>query len=226
MGTITTRSVESELMLDNTQCDQYNNADRSILKRIFLQEIRNNFKIKGSIADLGCGPADYSILLYDTFQEVYYIDAYDGSPSMIEIAKHNLNRYSTNRRINLINKMFDEIYGKYDIIFSTNTLHQLHDPNVFWKTIKRLSKTDSSIFIMDLVRPNKTEDIDRIIHIYEDEQIGGPLFLEDFRNSLLAAFTVDEIKEQLNDHGFDSSLIKVRENPFLSVWLFSQKMPL
>jgi ubiquinone/menaquinone biosynthesis C-methylase UbiE len=224
MGDLTNRILEPELMLDFDQCNQYNTANRVNLRNIFLEEINNNFIIEGTIADLGCGLADYSIELYDRFQNIDYIDAYDGSSTMLEIAKSNLDQSKKVRKIKLINKLFNDIDEKYDIIYSNNTLHHLHNPDDFWKTIRRLSKPNSSIFIMDLIRPKNTKTLDNLVYMCDEGKIGGELFLNDFRNSLLASFSIDEIKKQLSDNGFDSSLIKINERSFESIWTFAQNM--
>ncbi len=66
---------------------------------------------------------------------------------------------------------------------------------MFWSEVKRLGKPGAAVFVMDLTRPASPADARQIVErVSADED---PILKEDFYNSLCAAFTVDEVREQL-----------------------------
>ena len=85
----------------------------------------------------------------------------------------------------------------FDGVISNSLLHHLPNPNVFWEEIKHLGKNGTAVFIMDLLRPASKETARAIVEQYASNE--HPALKEDFYNSLLAAFTLDEIKAQLKE---------------------------
>ena len=85
----------------------------------------------------------------------------------------------------------------FDGIISNSLLHHLPNPNVLWEEIKHFGKSGSAVFIMDLLRPDLPQKAKELVEQYSGNE--PPILKEDFYNSLLAAFTLDEIKEQLKN---------------------------
>ncbi len=78
-------------------------------------------------------------------------------------------------------------------------LHHLPDPQVLWSEVRRLGKRGAAVFVMDLVRPDSPFEAREIV-----ERVAGkehPVLKEDFYNSLCAAFTVSEVRSQLQSAG-------------------------
>jgi len=195
------RILEPEIMKDYEQCNQYYRAMRD---PIFEIVIKNLPKLVGEVADLGCGPGELLKILQKKYLDIK-IDGYDGSETMLNIAKRYLKGLD---RINLIHLNFENIQKKYDTIISVNTLHHIHDPNKFWKTVKRISKENANIFVLDLIRPNCLSDVYDILEetiIYKDDII----FKEDYRNSLMAAFTPEEILKQIEGSNLNLKVISL-----------------
>jgi hypothetical protein len=65
--------------------------------------------------------------------------------------------------------------------------------------IKKYAQPETGIIIMDLLRPESTEAAKQLVKTYADNE--PPILQQDFYNSLLAAFTLDEIKAQLKQAG-------------------------
>lgn len=195
------RIAESEeLMLSEHQCNEYSNTDRHRLRNFFVKRLTSSYTLTGVIADLGCGPADYDVEISKFFPDII-IEAIDGSAPMIDIANKNTKGISN---IVVKHQMIENIDNTYDAIISANVLHHFFEPDAFWNTIKNISKKNTKIFIMDLVRPSNADSIDAIIK--ECANDFPQSFKDDFRDSLKAAFTVEEIKSQLEKHDLDLSI--------------------
>lgn len=190
------RILEPELMIDKHQCKQYSLAP----KDEFFTVIENFLpkQIENKMADLGCGPGDFTNLLACKYNSVQ-IDAFDGSQEMLQLARENFYRYYRTEKIDnicFVNSYIEHIRQEYDFVFCANTLHHLHNPTSFWKTIQRITK--DKFMVVDLVRPQSKLQLEKIIQPYKkpNKRFIGPEFLQDLTNSLRAAFTIEEINYQ------------------------------
>jgi len=83
----------------------------------------------------------------------------------------------------------------YDAILSSNFLHHLHEPAALWETIRRYARHGTLVFVTDLFRPPNRVAAERLVERYATAE---PAILQrDFLNSLLASFTVEEVRKQL-----------------------------
>ena len=193
------RILEPEIMFDEIQCLQYYYG---VPNYVYYEKLNlfSNDILKGTVGELGCGPAVFTKILRDKYPFIE-IDAYDGSATMLKLAKNHIGDLD---RINLVQEMIENIDKKYDTIISLNTLHHIHDPNIFWNTVKRMSKQNSKILIIDLVRPQDENSVEEIVNRVLGTFSENLLFRQDFINSLKAAFTKEEVEKQLK--GLDCSV--------------------
>ena len=193
-------------MNDQKQAIAYANADFEEPHNNFIDLLKlslgNNFEKRSNTIgiDLGTGAADIAIKLALKFPSIK-IDAVDGSIAMLDEAKKAISRFGLSDRIYLINSPIQEISlaeKDYSIIFSNSLLHHLHDPFVLWKLIKN-AKGNPKVFIMDLIRPKNSKQVEELTNQYAENE--PEILRRDFKNSLKAAFTIDEVKLQLYDAG-------------------------
>ena len=193
-------------MNDQKQAIAYANADFEEPHNNFIDLLKlslgNNFEKRSNTIgiDLGTGAADIAIKLALKFPSIK-IDAVDGSIAMLDEAKKAISRFGLSDRIYLINSPIQEISlaeKDYSIIFSNSLLHHLHDPFVLWKLIKN-AKGNPKVFIMDLIRPKNSNQVEELTNQYAENE--PEILRRDFKNSLKAAFTIDEVKLQLYDAG-------------------------
>jgi len=191
-------------MNDQKQAIAYANADFEEPHNNFIDLLKlslgNNFEKRSNTIgiDLGTGAADIAIKLALKFPSIK-IDAVDGSIAMLDEAKKAISRFGLSDRIYLINSPIQEISlaeKDYSIIFSNSLLHHLHDPFVLWKLIKN-AKGNPKVFIMDLIRPKNSKQVEELTNQYAENE--PEILRRDFKNSLKAAFTIDEVKLQLYD---------------------------
>ena len=183
-------------MESNEQALSYATADFSLANNIFLSNFFESASINNQtkILDVGCGDGEIPIKIYQKMK--CQLTAIDGSENMLKQfilkkEKNNINTIKTYKK--LINqKLFPERF--FDIIINNSVLHHISDVPLFWKTLIRLIASNGKIYLMDLVRPKTNLELKSKLIKY-----GGtdPILLKDFENSLRAAYTVNEVKEQL-----------------------------
>ncbi len=76
-------------------------------------------------------------------------------------------------------------------------LHHLPDPQVLWSEVRRLGRPGAAVCVMDLMPPGNSRR--RRTRLSSASRVREhPLLKTDFYNSLCAAFTADEVREQLS----------------------------
>lgn len=198
------RVLEPELMLNLDQAAAYAAASFEEPHRKCMALLFENFLgiCPKLVLDLGCGPGDITHRLarmYPTSQVV----GVDASPAMLSLA----NKRRIIERVG--NLEFVEgripdlpqniVEAKWDLIVATNILHHLPDPSVFWRMLKQNNWTRIPFFLSDLHRPEDEEMVKWCVNEYAREE--PEIHIEDYRNSLRAAFTLDEIDAQLHAAG-------------------------
>lgn len=199
------RIPEPELMDSLDQARAYAEADfeepNNLFIELFLERFRG-LKLNGTILDLGCGPADIPIRFLKEFPECE-IHAVDGSGAMLFFAKIRIGREppEIQKRIKLIQAFIptDALpLDEYDAVISNSLLHHLKYPYSLWKTIKQYACKGAPVMVMDLMRPDTTEQASMIVEKYSYNE--PEILKKDFFNSLCAAYTVEEITEQLQNN--------------------------
>lgn len=203
------RIVEPELMLDSDQVISFAKGKKDYSIEGFISAYKKyvNFE-SGTIVDLGSGTGEYLVALEKEFPNLK-IFGYDGSSSMTNYAKQYVQEQKSFVEVNCLE--FKYILQKADCVVSTNTLHHLHDPKVFWEAVKRVS---NRCLIMDIVRPDTNEQAELIVEQYANNE--PELFKQDFYNSLLAAFSLEELVEQISDTQLKVDMIPGRFNTLKS----------
>lgn len=85
----------------------------------------------------------------------------------------------------------------YHVIISNSLLHHLKNPFNLWETIHNHAKPYAHIFVMDLIRPVDEQTVQFLANEYAANE--SDVLKQDFINSLRAAHTVKEVKQQLKE---------------------------
>ncbi len=207
------RILEPELMDDPLQAEVYARADFAEENQGFVDRFREHFPdfSGGRVLDLGCGPADIPIRfarLYPACQVV----GIDASAPMIRLGEQAVKQAGLSDRITLSCERIDAVPGARiaDAAMSNSLLHHLPNPLQFWNKLRLLVKPGSPVLVMDLLRPDSPEEAQAIVDRYA---AGEPDMLRrDFYNSLLAAFTEDEVTTQLARMNLTRLLIDIPDD--------------
>jgi 2-polyprenyl-3-methyl-5-hydroxy-6-metoxy-1,4-benzoquinol methylase len=207
---MTDRVLEPEVMDDDAQVLAYAQADFSTENQGFVDRFREYFPefTQGHVFDLGCGPGDIPIRFARAVPGCR-ITGVDASAPMIRWAEQAVARAGLSERVSFRCERFQDLAGanQADAVISNSLLHHVPNPLQFWHKVRVLVKPGSPVLVMDLLRPESPEAAQAIVDRYA---AGAPAILRrDFYNSLLAAFTEDEVAAQLAELNLTGLLVDV-----------------
>jgi 2-polyprenyl-3-methyl-5-hydroxy-6-metoxy-1,4-benzoquinol methylase len=207
------RILEPELMEDEAQVLAYAQADFDEENQGFVERFRDYFPdfSEGRVLDFGCGPADITIRfakLYSACQ----VTGVDASAQMIKMGNQAVRQAGLSGRITLRCERFEVIAGANvaDGAIANSLLHHVPNPLLFWNKLRQLVKPGSPVLVMDLLRPESPEEAQAIVDRYAANE--PEVLRRDFYNSLLAAFTEDEVTTQLARMNLTRLLIDVPDD--------------
>ena len=207
------RIPEAELMEDEEQAKAYAFADFSVAHHLFIKNFQQKFadinsSLNDVVLDLGCGSCDITRRFSHAYPDAGF-HAIDGAAAMLKHAAELNEQENLTHKIKLVQGCLPDIklpQQFYHLIISNSLLHHLHDPFVLWKTIQQHVKPYAHVFVMDLIRPVDEQTVKFLSDEYiknESDQLKT-----DFENSLRAAFTIDEVRQQLDETGLEKLMVE------------------
>lgn len=207
------RKLEPELMDDPAQVEAYAAMDFSGENQGFVERFKEYFPefSQGTVLDLGCGPGDIPIRfarLYPTCQVI----GVDASAPMIQLGEQAVRQAGLADRITLRCERYEAVAGAriVDAVISNSLLHHLPNPLQLWQKIRQLVRPGAPVLVMDLLRPESPEAAQAIVDRYARD--APDILRRDFYNSLLAAFTEDEVTTQLARMNLTRLLIDIPDD--------------
>jgi trans-aconitate methyltransferase len=215
------RVPEPELMLDETQAVAYASADFAEPHNRcvdLLSKKHPDLPSHGRALDLGCGPGDMTVRLARALP-AWTIDALDGSPVMLDLAREAAARNGVQSRLRFSEAVIP--HGAppdtgYDLIFSNSLLHHLEEPRALWSGLIRWGRPGSFVFVADLMRPESEAEARGLVERYASSE--PEVLQRDFYNSLRAAYRPEEVRVQLADAGLGHLALEVISDRHFVVW--------
>jgi radical SAM superfamily enzyme YgiQ (UPF0313 family)/SAM-dependent methyltransferase len=178
--------------------------------RDFISHFRRVFpndRVDGHVLDLGCGQGEVTFLFARAFPRCR-IDGVDAAEVMVAQAQRKMRERQEERlrfsRVSLPDEAAPEEI--YDCVISNSLLHHLPLGQVMWQAARRYARSGAPVFVMDLVRPSTREQARGLVDKYGKEL--HAVVRRDFFNSLLAAYTLDEMRGQLDVAGLGSFVVE------------------
>lgn len=207
------RVTETELMQGEEQAKAYAFADFSIPHNLFIETFQQKFTDISSsfndvVLDLGCGPCDITRRFAAAYPDADF-HAVDGSAIMLKYGAELNEKANLSPRIKLIEACLPKAglpQQYYHALISNSLLHHLHNPFVLWETIQQHAKPFAHIFVMDLIRPIDEQTVKFLSNEYIVNE--PDILKQDFENSLRAAFTAKEVRQQLDEMGLTNLKVK------------------
>jgi len=217
------RKLEPEVMDEKANAEAYAKADFSEVNQRFVDGFLATYPQcrSGRVLDLGCGPADIPIRLAQTARQIMIV-AVDASEPMLGWGRDAVHEAGLESRVSLVLAKLPDLPSlpPFDAVISNSLLHHLPDPGVLWDCLRAAGKPGAAVYIMDLFRPVSEERARQIVESNASDE--DPILKKDFFNSLLAAFTPDEVRAQLAAAGL--SRLKL-ELPSDRHWLVTGHLP-
>lgn len=151
------RQLEPEVMESAEEAAAYDELERlygEILFQGFVESALRMGVTQGRVLDVGAGPGRIAIRLA-RLNPRFSIDAIDLSRNMLALAARNAQEAGVGERIRCSIGDAKRIpFGDqtFDLVLCHNMLHQLAEPLVALKEIKRITKPDGAILVRDVRR--------------------------------------------------------------------------
>lgn len=195
------RILEPEVMDNPQEASEYDAMDFLEVNSAFAQRAITLAPKVAKVLDAGTGTARIPILIAQQRPQ-WEIIGIDLAKSMLELGKKNLETAGLQQQISLALvdvKRMPYLNASFDVVLSNSLLHHLSDPMLFLKEIKRILKPGGAILLRDLLRPENEEVMNAMVAEVDAKYSEHQTQL--FRNSLHAAFTLDEIHQLIQQAG-------------------------
>ena len=218
------RIPEPEVMNEPLQVDAYaaadfSGTDQAMVERIsmLLQSSGASFAAQARLLDLGCGPGNITARLAKRWPSCSVLGL-DAAERMIAVADDRRRAAGLSRERLRYGQALLPIHRAdqpADLIVSNSLLHHLHDPQQLWSSLIPLASPHCLVLHRDLRRPDSEASIDRLCQCHVAD---APLVLQrDYRASLHASFTLEEVKSQLQYAGLGYLKVVGVEDRYLEV---------
>lgn len=215
------RIPEPELMNEATQARAYAEANFTEPHNYCIELLRNSLPDlppTGIALDLGCGSGDITIRFTCAFSG-WRADGLDGAMAMLNYGNAAVQAAGLGDRIQLIKAYLPKgaaPQDHYELIFSNSLLHHLAEPSILWQSIHRWARPGTWIFIMDLLRPDTSDIATQFVRQYAANE--PDILQRDFYNSLLAAYTIQEVQTQLQQAQLAHLSVRSVSDRHLIIW--------
>lgn len=195
------RILEPEVMDSAEEAVEYDAMDFTEVNTAFAKRAIELASTSAIVLDAGTGTARIPILICQQRPQ-WHITGIDMAKSMIEIGRKNVDKAGLQQHITLEladAKRLPYRDEQFDMVISNSLIHHLPEPLPFLQEIKRVMNRDGAILLRDLIRPESAEIINNLVDSIGEEYDEHQKKL--FRDSLYAAFTLDEVKALIQQAG-------------------------
>jgi ubiquinone/menaquinone biosynthesis C-methylase UbiE len=195
------RILEPEVMDTWEEAIDYDSMDFTEVNTVFAQSAINLGPKIGKILDAGTGSARIPIMIAKLSPQ-WHLTCIDLSANMLKVAAMNVENAGVKSQVKLElvdAKKMPYHNQEFDMVISNSIIHHLPDPLPFFREVKRLLKPNGGLFLRDLLRPHDQETTEHLVEMYTGDC--NPRQKQLFRDSLYAAFSLDEITQMLAEAG-------------------------
>lgn len=197
------RVLEPEVMDTPEEAIEYDAMDFTEVNAAFAQHAIELGPKSGIVLDAGTGTARIPIAICQQCPQ-WQIIGIDLAQTMLFVGSKNVQQAGLQKQISLEivdSKLLPYPDEHFEMVISNSLVHHLPDPLPFFLEAKRVLKPNGAILIRDLIRPadeaTMNAMVDSIGTEYDEHQ------KKLFRDSLHAAFTLDEVNELMQKAGLN-----------------------
>ena len=193
------RIPEPEYMDIDEEADAYAAADFDEVNTAFVRDVLEFYgtRVAPLALDVGSGPGDIPQQIC-RLRPDWRVVGVDASRAMLRCAmhrKHDDKKVAWPQYLQCDAKRLPFPDNFFELVISNSILHHIADVNSFWLEIRRVIKPKGAMLLRDLLRPPDEQEAARIVQTYSGNE--SSLLKEEFYRSLLAAYTPDEVRGQL-----------------------------
>ncbi len=199
------RVTEPEVMDSLEEAIAYDAMDFTEVNTTFAQRAIELGSLSGLMLDAGTGTARIPILICQERPQ-WQIIGIDLAESMLQVGRKNVEQAGLQQQITLESvdaKQLPYPDAHFDMVISNSLIHHLPDPLPFLRELKRVLKSNGGILIRDLIRPMNEDIMNDLVDSIGTEYDEHQKML--FRDSLHAAFTLDEVNQLVLDAGLEGA---------------------
>ncbi|MDA0716684.1 MAG: class I SAM-dependent methyltransferase [Cyanobacteria bacterium] len=218
------RIPEPELMDEVDQVLAYAQADFATSDKAMVERLAQlcGEDPGAALLDLGCGTGNISLLLANRWPNAKVLGL-DGAPRMLAVARQRaVDQADLCKRLRFEQALLPlaaagDLEACFSAVVCNSLLHHLHEPAVLWQTVAQLGGPGAFVYVQDLRRPDNAEAVEALVAA---EMASAPEVLRgDYRASLYAAFTPEEVEQQLEQARLNTQLqVAPRQERYLEVW--------
>jgi ubiquinone/menaquinone biosynthesis C-methylase UbiE len=202
------RVLEPEVMHSAEEAADYDAMDHAEVNRVFVADFLGFCSGRGSVLDVGTGTAQIPIALCRQAAQLQVVGI-DLAEHMLRVGRENVRRASlaSNVRLERVDaKHMPFRDGQFAAVISNSIVHHIPQPGDVLAEMVRVTAPGGALFVRDLMRPMDESTLLRLVDTYaagaNDHQ------RRMFRESLLAALTLAEIRTLAAGLGFDPETVR------------------
>lgn len=201
------RVLEPEVMDTPQEAAEYDAMDFLEVNTAFAQRAIALAPTIAKVLDAGTGTARIPILICQERPQ-WQITGIDLARSMLEIGLKNIEQAGLQQQIALEAvdaKQMPYQANQFDLVISNSLVHHLPNPLPFLQEIRRVLKPNGAIVIRDLIRPPNEDMMNAVVKEIGTEYDAHQKQL--FRDSLYAAFTLNEVNQLVQEAGLEGVVV-------------------
>jgi ubiquinone/menaquinone biosynthesis C-methylase UbiE len=210
------RVLEPEVMDTAEEAADYDAMDHAEVNRRFVTDLLStrerlrpgDWRRPGRVLDVGTGTALIPIELCATCPDIH-VTAIDLAAEMLTLARRRVAAAALADRIDL--QLVDAKHAgfpadAFDGVMSNSIVHHIPEPRTVLREMLRVLRPQGLLFVRDLLRPESTAEVERIVGLYAGSE--SPRQRQLFRQSLHAALTVAEMADLLAEQGLPRAAVQ------------------
>ncbi|WP_020471321.1 class I SAM-dependent methyltransferase [Zavarzinella formosa] len=202
------RLLEPEYMDTAEDAVSYDTMDHSGVNRVFIADFLSVWNGRSPIVDVGTGTAQIPVE-FCRQSATGEIVALDAAEEMLTLARRNIEAAGFSSRVTCQQadaKHIPFADGSVAAVMSNSIIHHIPEPRTVFREMKRMAAAGATIFVRDLLRPEDTEELNGLVNTYCGNE--NPHQQRMFAESLHAALTLEEVREIVEELGFDPEDVK------------------
>lgn len=197
------RVLEPEVMDSLEEAIAYDAMDFTAVNTAFAQRAIELGPLEAKVLDAGTGTARIPVLLCQ-MRPGWQVIGIDLAENMLRIGSQHVAQAGLQPQITLEcldTKQLPYPDEQFDIVISNSLIHHLPDPLPFLLELKRVLKPNGAILLRDLIRPSDEATMNGLVESIGTDYDAHQTQL--FRDSLHAAFTLDEVNQLIAQAGLE-----------------------